>query len=68
MEFYQAVYHQLSLVLNQVGVQEDSPDSIRALTNSYRGKALYTFVRGRNGDLPRLLAVKEPRSTSIQSA
>lgn len=64
MEFYQAVYHQLSLILNQVSVQEDSADSIRALTNSYRGKALDTFVRGLNGDLPRLLAVKEPRDLS----
>lgn len=63
-EFYQAVYHQLSLILNQIGAHEESPEVIRALTNNYRGKALDTFVRGLNGDLPRLSAIKEPKDLS----
>lgn len=63
-EFHKVVYHQLSLILNKIAVQENTPDAIRALTTSYRGKALDTFVRGLNGDLPRLLAIKEPRDLS----
>lgn len=60
-EFYQAVYYQLSLILNQISVQELKPDSVHALKQNYREKALDTFIRGLNGDLPRLLAIKEPR-------
>lgn len=35
-------------------------EPISLLTQTYRDKALDTFVRGLNGDLPRLLGIREP--------
>lgn len=59
-EFYQKVYTQLSLILNQLGCLVMSNESLNLLTKSYRDKALDTFIRGLNGDLPRLLGIREP--------
>ncbi len=36
------------------------PESIQILTKTYRDKALHTFIRGLNGELPKLLGIKEP--------
>lgn len=58
--FYQEVYTHLSLILNKIGCMEMSQESLRLLTQTYRDKALDTFVRGLNGDLPRLLGIREP--------
>lgn len=60
-DFYQKVYSHLSLILNKIGCMEVSQESIRLLTETYRIKALDTFVRGLNGDLPRLLGMREPK-------
>lgn len=59
-EFYQRVYTHLSLLLNKIACMEVSTESMRLLTETYRDKALDTFIRGLNGDLPRLLGIKEP--------
>lgn len=59
-EFYQAVYSQLSLILNKLGGLEAGSEALDLLTQTYRSKALDTFVRGLNGDLPRLLGMREP--------
>lgn len=59
-EFYQTVYYHLSLILNQINNHDSSSETLKALTKIYRDKALDTFIRGLNGDLPRLLAIKEP--------
>lgn len=59
-EFYQEVYHHLSLILNKLSCIEMSPESLNNMSQSYRDKALDTFVRGLKGDLPRLLSIKEP--------
>lgn len=59
-EFYQDIYTHLSLILNKIGCLNTSNESLMLLTKSYREKALDTFVRGLNGDLPRLLGMKEP--------
>lgn len=61
-EFYQAVYQHLSLILDKVSCLELEENSLKAMTNTYREKALDTFIRGLNGDLPRLLSVREPTS------
>lgn len=61
-EFYQAVYQHLSLILDKVSCLELDENSLKTMTNTYREKALDTFVRGLNGDLPRLLSVREPSS------
>jgi len=60
VEFYQTVYQQLSLILNQVSNMDVSQETIQSLTTMYREKALDTFVRGLNGNLAQLLAIKEP--------
>lgn len=59
-EFYQNVYSHLSLILNKLGGLEAGNEALNLLTQTYRGKALDTFIRGLNGDLPRLLGMREP--------
>lgn len=59
-EFYQQIYSHLSLILNKISCMEIGAESMRLLTETYRDKALDTFIRGLNGDLPRLLGIKEP--------
>lgn len=61
-EFYKKVYEHLSLLLDKVSCLDISEEAKGAMINSYRGKALDTFVRGLNGDLPRLLSIREPTS------
>lgn len=58
--FYQVVYKHLSIILNKLGSLEASNESLTLLTESYRNKALDTFIRGLNGDLPKLLGMREP--------
>jgi len=65
-EFYQRVYTHLSLILNKITCMEMSRDSMDLFAKSYQEKALDTFVRGLNGDLPRLLGSREP--DDLQSA
>ncbi|GBO99949.1 Retrovirus-related Gag polyprotein from transposon HMS-Beagle [Eumeta japonica] len=60
-DFYQAVYAHLTLILSKISCMEASNESIKLLTQTYREKALDTFVRGLRGDLPRLLGVREPK-------
>lgn len=60
-DFYQSVYSHLTLILNKISCMEASNESIKLLTQTYREKALDTFVRGLKGDLPRLLGVREPK-------
>lgn len=59
-QFYQEVYNHLSLILNKLGSIEMSQDAMNIMTQSYREKALDTFIRGLKGDLPRLLSIREP--------
>lgn len=59
-EFYGQVYTQLSLILNKIGCMDLADEPLRLFTQSYRDKALDTFIRGLNGDLSRLLGIREP--------
>lgn len=61
-DFYKKVYEHLSLLLDKVSCLDISEEAKGAMINSYREKALDTFVRGLNGDLPRLLSIREPTS------
>lgn len=61
VEFYQEIFGHLSLLLNKINCMDAGPETVNVLTESYRRKALDTFIRGLNGDLPRLLGIKEPR-------
>lgn len=59
-DFYQEVYSHLSLIINKIGCMDITPESTKLLTQTYRDKALDTFIRGLRGDLPRLLGIREP--------
>lgn len=59
-EFYQVVYSHLSLITNKLSSMEMGRESLDILTQTYRDKALDTFIRGLKGDLPRLLGIREP--------
>lgn len=61
-EFYKKVYEHLSLLLDKISCLEISEEGKNAMINSYRGKALDAFIRGLNGDLPKLLSIREPSS------
>lgn len=61
-EFYQQVYQHLSLILDKIDCLDLAEDALTAMTATYRDKALDTFVRGLNGNLPSLLSVREPTS------
>jgi hypothetical protein len=60
-DFYKEVYNHLSLILEKLSCMNYSQDSLITMTQTYRDKALDTFVRGLKGDLPRLLAMREPQ-------
>ena len=59
-QYYQMVYQHLSLILNKISSMNISTDAMHLLTETYRDKALDTFIRGLRGDLPRLLGIREP--------
>lgn len=59
-EFYQQVYKHLSLIMDKLACMDLSNETLSVMTQSYRQKALDTFIRGLRGDLPRLLSMKEP--------
>ena len=60
-EFYHEVYTCLSLNLSKLSSMEMGNEAVNVLTKTYREKALDTFVLGLNGDMPRQLAIKEPK-------
>lgn len=61
-EYYQSVYTHLSLLLNNIACMDIGQEALQVLTKTYREKALDTFVRGLNGNLPDLLGVANPKS------
>lgn len=63
-DFYQDVYRHLSLILDKVSCLDLNENSLRAMVHTYREKAFDIFIRGLNGDLPRLLSIRKPNSLS----
>lgn len=61
-EYYQRVYRHLSLILDKIDCLEIGEESLGILTKTYREKALDTFIRGLNGNLPSLVSVTSPTS------
>ena len=57
-EFYAMVNHQLSLIINKVKTESFSEETVNALIESHRNRALDVFIRGLNGDLSRILIVQ----------
>lgn len=61
-DFYQKVYHHLSLILDKIDCLDIGNEALDVLTQTYRDKALDTFIRGLNGNLPSLMSVTNPTS------
>lgn len=61
-EFYANVNHQLSLIINKIKTEEYSHETVNALNESYRNRALDVFIRGVNGDLARVLTIQKPQT------
>lgn len=52
------LYQNLPLILDKIACHDQSDESIRTMTNSYREKGLSPFIGGLN-DLPSLLSMRE---------
>lgn len=61
-DFYATVNHQFSLIISKIRTEEYSEETMSALIESYRNRALDVFVRGLSGDLSRLLIIQKPRT------
>lgn len=61
-DFYATVNHQFSLILNKIRAETYSTETVDALVETYRNRALDVFVRGLNGDLSRLLIIQKPKT------
>lgn len=59
-DFYQDVYSHLSLIINNISCMTVGREAMDILIQTYRDKALDTFIRGLKGDLAKLLCIREP--------
>lgn len=64
-DFYQSVYTWLSLILNKLSSLDMSNTALNILTKTFRGKAFNMFIRGLNGDMPRLLATRDAKDLPL---
>lgn len=61
-EFYASINHQFSLIINKIKTEDYSDETMNALIESHRSRALDIFIRGLNGDLPRMLTIQKPQT------
>lgn len=61
-EFFANVNHQFSLIINKIKTESYSQETVNALVETYRNRALDVFIRGLNGDLSRMLIVQKPKT------
>lgn len=61
-EFYASVNHQLSLIINKLKTESYSQETVRALIETYRNRALDVFVRGLSTDLSRMIIIQKPKT------
>lgn len=62
-DFYSQIQKQLSLMINTIKPEKYAhKETIEALTEAHRRRALDVFIRGLNGDLPALLLVQNIKS------
>lgn len=61
-EFYAAVNHQFSLIINKIKTENYAKETVDVLVETYRNRALDVFVRGLNGELSRLLIIQRPKT------
>lgn len=61
-DFYATVNHQFSLIISKIRAEVYSTETMNALVETYRNRALDVFIRGLSGDLSRLLIIQKPRT------
>lgn len=61
-EFFARVNHQLSLLINKIKTEDYSQETVNALTENYRNRALDIFIRGLNGDVSKMLTIQKPQT------
>lgn len=61
-EFYSKVNHQFSLIINKIKTESYSAETVNVLIETYRNRALDVFVRGLNGELPKMLMIMKPKT------
>lgn len=61
-EFYAQVNHQFSLIVNKVKTEDYSHETMNALINTYRNRALDVFIRGVNGEMSRMMTIRRPET------
>lgn len=61
-EFYANVNHQFSLIINKIKTEDYGTETIDALIENYRNRALDVFIRGLNGDLSKILIIQKPQT------
>lgn len=61
-EFYASVNHQFSLIINKLKSEDYSTETLTALIENYRNRALDVFIRGLNGELSRVLIIQKPQT------
>lgn len=62
LDFYQSVY--LSLILTKISCMDMSLEATNVLVHAYREKAIDMFIKGLEGNLPKLLSMREPADLS----
>lgn len=61
-EFYATVNHQFSLIINKVKTDSHSPETVNALIETYRNRALDVFIRGLSPEMSRMLIIQKPQT------
>lgn len=59
-EFYAKINHQFSLIVNKIKTGSYSQETMNALVESQRNRALDVFIRGVNGEMSKYLMVQKP--------
>lgn len=61
-EFYSTVNHQLSLIVNKIKTESYGEETVEALVETYRNRALDVFIRGLKTDLSRMIIIQRPKT------
>lgn len=61
-EFYSTVNQQLSLIINKLKTGTYSEETVNALVETHRNRALDIFIRGLTPELSRMVIIQRPRT------
>jgi len=61
-EFYAQVNHQFSLIINKIKSDTYTQETMNALVQTYRNRALDVFICGLDGELAKMITVQKPQT------